>query len=561
MGKTAISWTDYSNNPIRFRNIETGKVGWHCEKVSQGCANCYAETLNMKWGTLIPFTVTGTGQKEVFFDSKMAGQVYKIKEPHARVFMFDMTDIFGRFIPDHIRAAAWAVMLDNPQHTFQVLTKRPESAVLWNERYLAAVQSPEYAQLVEQATNQKVKAALVLGKTYGNVWAANIWMGTSVENKDALGRIKHLQATPAKTRFISAEPLLGAWGSNVDLSGIHWVIVGGESGSHLTTNEHPRWMDQAWAREIRDTCVRQGVSFFMKQDSGTRTELRTYLVEEDGSKWKWAQYPDDFADPVNVDSGESRPAWSFVEGMSAPKLSDDEWVHEVNAAARRLDETYLANMPRVITAVNGDVALAEAAVGKIMQPDTDAFVDLASGGKHKSLADIGKALSDITVPLILADNPSVRAAAQAQLEEAAEAVRKAAMPLTTVVAFADVRQLYNERSRTWLNRDYVYIGRENYQYSLPPSEWRNPYKLDTDTPANRLTVLKQYRDYLLRDRPVLLARIEELRGKTLVCWCKTHEHPHRLCHGDVLLSLLNIPNDFDAALQEEASAPIQLTMF
>jgi protein gp37 len=127
MNETAISWTKYTNNPIRFRRVEDGKVGWHCEKVSQGCANCYAETLNMKWGTKDRFDVSATGRMQAFFDDKMMGKLYTIKEDTAKIFAFDMTDLFGAFIPDYLRAAAWCVILDLPQHTFQLLTKRPET--------------------------------------------------------------------------------------------------------------------------------------------------------------------------------------------------------------------------------------------------------------------------------------------------------------------------------------------------------------------------------------------------------------------------------------------------
>ena len=307
MNETAISWTKYTNNPIRFRRREDGKVGWHCEKVSQGCANCYAETLNMKWGTKDRFDVATTGKMEAFFDDKMMGELYKIKDASAKIFAFDMTDLFGAFIPDYLRAAAWCVMLDLPQHTFQLLTKRPESAVLWSERFFLALATPEFKALAASVKHLKVKAALSRYWFTADVWASHIWMGTSVEDLKATKRIDSLRLVPAATRFLSCEPLIESLG-DVNLSGIHWVICGGESGKHLTDPSHPRWMKQAWARELRDACVKQDVAFFYKQDSGKVTEQRPYLVEADGTFWRWWQYPGDLSKAVQVDArGEPMP--------------------------------------------------------------------------------------------------------------------------------------------------------------------------------------------------------------------------------------------------------------
>lgn len=443
MNKTAISWTKYTNNPIRFRVLATGRTSWHCEKVSQGCKHCYAETLNMRLGSNIPFTVGATEQHECFFDDRMAGKVYTIKDEHARVFPFDMTDIFGAFIPDYIRAAAWVVMLDNPQLDFQVLTKRAASTVNWPERFRDALASAAYARLAESVTHKRVKAAMT--KKWPTPWGDNIWMGASVESAETMNRIEHLRACGAKTTFISAEPLLGAWGPDADLTGIDWIIVGGESGKHLTGPEHPRWMRMEWAREIRDLCVAQHVAFFFKQDSGVRTELRPYLVEADGAMWRWHQYPGDLAAPVQVDKND-RP----------------------------------------------------------VQPQGDT------------------------------DMPG----------------RK-----TTVVNFRDVQDHWDQKTATWDDARFLYIGRRGYVHNLPASRWCNPYPMENE--ADRAAVIAAYRQYITQQLAQYPERynLDELRGKTLVCWCAP-----KPCHGDVLLELLGEAGPADKAGGARTSVPTQMAL-
>jgi protein gp37 len=146
------------------------------------------------------------------------------------------------------QAAPGAAAHDLPQHTFQILTKRPERMATWP-----------------------------------GPWPVNVWAGTSVEDRRVIGRIDHLRLVPAAVRFISFEPLIGAVG-DVDLSGIHWAIVGGESGPGY------RPMDVEWARELRDQCLAQRVAFFFKQSSGPRTEMAPEL---DGVRWE--QYPAEVA--------------------------------------------------------------------------------------------------------------------------------------------------------------------------------------------------------------------------------------------------------------------------
>ncbi len=144
------------------------------------------------------------------------------------VFVNSMSDLFHRAVPLDFLEAVFGVMNRATQHTFQVLTKRPGRAVRWSRRLR---------------------------------WTPNIWLGTSIESADFLNRARLLRQTGARTKFLSLEPLLEPLPS-LDLDGIDWVIVGGESGPGA------RPMEPDWAREIRDNCVGSGTPFFFKQWGG-----------------------------------------------------------------------------------------------------------------------------------------------------------------------------------------------------------------------------------------------------------------------------------------------------
>jgi len=160
-----------------------------------------------------------------------------------------MSDLFHPKIPKSFVDKVFRVMRRCPQHTFQILTKRPRRAT-----------------------------------SYTSKWAPNIWIGTSIENRATLYRIDQIRECPATIRFLSLEPLLEPLG-NLNLNEIDWVIVGGESGPEY------RPMDHAWAREIRDQCVGRNIPFFFKQSAAFRTESGTELIEKDGSKTIWQDSP------------------------------------------------------------------------------------------------------------------------------------------------------------------------------------------------------------------------------------------------------------------------------
>jgi protein gp37 len=286
MQMTIISWANFSWNPIHG-----------CSKVSDGCKFCYAETLSRKYRwTAKPWTLQNEGENVLMKPHKL-DEPYKLKG-NQRVFVNSMSDMFHAAIPDWYRAVIFCVMLDNPQHVFQVLTKRADDLIDWPERFVEALHTDEFADFRDNKANKHVKASL--SKLWDSPWAKHIWQGVSVEDARVLYRIESLKLSEAKVKFISAEPLLGAWG-DVDLSGIDWVIVGGESGQHMKDNPD-RWMKMEWAREIRDLCAKSKTAYFFKQDSAVRTETRPYLVEADGSMWLWHQYPGDMSAPVEVDA-------------------------------------------------------------------------------------------------------------------------------------------------------------------------------------------------------------------------------------------------------------------
>lgn len=239
---TKISWTNETWNPT------TG-----CSRVSEGCRFCYAERLSLQFGwSKKPWTAQNEEENIVLHPARLK-KLYSLKSP-SRIFVNSMSDLFHAQIPDDFIAQVFDVMNDLPQHIFQVLTKRPERAAEWP-----------------------------------GPWAHNIWMGTSIESERVLHRLDSLRECRAVTRFLSCEPLLGPLPLK-DLSGIHWVIVGGESGPHMPQNPGRR-MKHEWARSIRDDCLRQGVAYFFKQSSGIRTEMGTALEHEDGTLWEWRQYP------------------------------------------------------------------------------------------------------------------------------------------------------------------------------------------------------------------------------------------------------------------------------
>lgn len=225
---TGIEWTDATFNPW-----------WGCTRVSPACARCYADTLARRYG----HQLWDGGGRRFFSDQHWArprrwNHAAEAKRAPVKVFCASMADVFedAREL-DAWRERLWALIEDTQWLEWQLLTKRPENVarmVPWRQE-----------------------------------WPANVWIGTSIENSRHTFRADILRGIPARIRFISAEPLLGSLFLNgkpkrrpLDLTGIDWLIAGGESGPRF------RPLDLGWVRELRDACVASGTAFFYKQRGG-----------------------------------------------------------------------------------------------------------------------------------------------------------------------------------------------------------------------------------------------------------------------------------------------------
>lgn len=238
MNKTSIEWTDYTWNPV------TG-----CTKISQGCKNCYAETMTRRFEKS-----WGHSFKEIKFHGERLESPGSIKKP-SKIFVCDMSDLFHEEVDFNYIREIFQIIRTYDHHTYQILTKRIERVIeyqnWWNENYVVP-----------------------------HIWPDNVWLGTSCEDQaTANERVPVLLQVPAAVRFLSCEPLLGPidfhFQSNcmdyghadfgcpgLDSHKLHWVIVGGESGRNA------RPMHPDWVRSIRDQCDEHrgaNIPFFFKQ--------------------------------------------------------------------------------------------------------------------------------------------------------------------------------------------------------------------------------------------------------------------------------------------------------
>ena len=211
MSQSSIEWTEMTWNPT------TG-----CNKVSAGCKFCYAEVMSRR--------LQAMSQKKYKNGFKLTIHPDALSDPYTwngrkKVFVNSMSDLFHKDVPLSFIREVFFVMNDNPQHHFQILTKRPEILLKYNDKLH---------------------------------WTKNIWMGVSVEDERVVKRIDYLRKTDAHIKFLSLEPLIGPL-SNLNLKNIHWVIVGGESGHHA------RPLKKEWVQEIKKQCDSAEVEFFFKQ--------------------------------------------------------------------------------------------------------------------------------------------------------------------------------------------------------------------------------------------------------------------------------------------------------
>lgn len=214
MAQSNIEWTEMTWNPT------TG-----CDKVSDGCKYCYAEIMSKRLQAMGVEKYKDNFEVRTHEDSLNIPYTWKNSKV---VFVNSMSDLFHKNVPIEFIKKVFRVMNDNPQHVFQILTKRSE-------------------RLAELQVDLK--------------WTHNIWMGVSVENSKVVSRIEDLRQTHAKVKFLSLEPLIGQL-AELNLGNIDWVIVGGESG------HKPRPMKAEWVLDIQEQCEKSDVAFFFKQWGG-----------------------------------------------------------------------------------------------------------------------------------------------------------------------------------------------------------------------------------------------------------------------------------------------------
>jgi protein gp37 len=284
---SAIEWTEATWNPT------TG-----CDRISPGCDNCYALTLAKRLKAM------GSAKYQNDGDPRTSGPGFGVtvhedalSEPlrwrkPRRVFVNSMSDVAHARVSDEAVSRVFAVMALAPQHTFQVLTKRPKrlARLLADECLCGSGHVPgvhfrsAMAWAVSQANQDRV--AGVPSDAEHRVhheapWPLpNVWIGTSIESDEYCWRADELRRTPAAIRFLSLEPLLGPLPS-LDLTGIDWVIIGGESGPNF------RRLDLDWVRDLRDRCTGLRIPLFFKQVGGFSPKAGGRLL--DGRTWD--EYP------------------------------------------------------------------------------------------------------------------------------------------------------------------------------------------------------------------------------------------------------------------------------
>jgi protein gp37 len=227
MAETSIEWTDATWNPVAG-----------CTVLTAGCTNCYAMRMAARLDAMGQTKYKGLTRRsggravwtgKVRLDEKSLAIPSSWSKPR-KVFVNSMSDLFHPDVPEEFIARVWAAMKETPRHTYQILTKRPD-------RMADVLSTPQFEVL------------------------PNVWLGASVEDGRVLSRLDDIRRVPAAVRFVSLEPLIGSVAKG-DLKGIHWAIVGGESGPRA------RDMNPEWVDEIEAMCRQSGTAFFFKQWGG-----------------------------------------------------------------------------------------------------------------------------------------------------------------------------------------------------------------------------------------------------------------------------------------------------
>jgi protein gp37 len=237
MAETSIEWTDATWNPVAG-----------CSVLTAGCTNCYAMRMAARLEAMGTAKYRGLTRKSggrAIWTGKIRLDDASLDIPKTwpkprKVFVNSMSDLFHYDVPIEFIARVWDVMKGTPRHTYQILTKRPE----------------RMAQVLAQPSFEILP---------------NVWLGTSVEDSRVLSRLDAIRQVPAAIRFVSLEPLIGSV-ADCDLTGIHWAIVGGESGPRA------REMKPEWVEEIEAMCRHFGTAFFFKQWGGKNKKAAGRLL-------------------------------------------------------------------------------------------------------------------------------------------------------------------------------------------------------------------------------------------------------------------------------------------
>lgn len=260
MAETQIEWTDATWNPVAG-----------CSIISAGCTNCYAmemakrlEAMRMeKYVGLTRQSGKRTIWSGVVREDPASLAIPRRWKKSRKIFVNSMSDLFHEQVSDAFILEVWRVMRETPHHNYQILTKRPER--------MASMVSTQIKDVLP-----------------------NVWLGTSVEDADVVSRIDHLRTVPAAIRFLSFEPLIGPVG-DVDLSDIHWAIVGGESGRSA------RPIREEWIDQIHDQCAEYETAFFFKQWGTWGKDNKRRSKKANGREYRgrtWDEMPSAFAGAV-----------------------------------------------------------------------------------------------------------------------------------------------------------------------------------------------------------------------------------------------------------------------
>lgn len=300
MNATSIEWTDFSSQLIRYKD-QDGKDVWACAKVSPGCQHCYSEAIAHRYRRGGPFTLAEVRKVTPYFCGEEAEKLLRSKKLRGkRVFVGDMTDVFGEWVSDELLDRMFAVFALRPDVTFQVLTKRAERMRVYLSRLTDQERLRKWMNLTADGLEPTIgvtrNLTTIAAHSRGSVIRVkflppyeNVWLGVSCEDQQrANERIPQLLMTPSEVRFVSAEPLLGPLDLEIPWEGerecptvqVDWVIVGGESGHGA------RPCSVSWIRSIVGQCKAAAVPVFVKQlGTNIRDRNDVGFMGDPGDSW------------------------------------------------------------------------------------------------------------------------------------------------------------------------------------------------------------------------------------------------------------------------------------